>query len=96
MIIIKTKLLFYIIELRRDTHKYNKARAEAEEEEEEVAVAAAVAIACPIIPSLCNWRRIIVVWLLIGDNKRSRAVVGAEEGAWSKKSVCGINSSVLE
>lgn len=92
MIIIKTKLLFYIIELRRDTHKYNKARAEAEEE---VAVAAAVAIACPIIPSLCNWRRIIVVWLLIGDNKRSRAV-GAEEGAWSKKSVCGINSSVLE
>lgn len=76
MIIIKTKLLFYIIELRRDTHKYNKARAEAEEE---VAVAAAVAIACPIIPSLCNWRRIIVVWLLIGDNKRSRAV-GAEEG----------------
>lgn len=92
MIIIKTKLLFYIIE--RDTHKYNKARAEAEEEEE-VAVAAAVAIACPIIPSLCNWRRIIVVWLLIGDNKRSRAV-GAEEGAWSKKSVCGINSSVLE
>lgn len=84
MIIIKTKLLFYIIELRRDTHKYNKARAEAEEE---VAVAAAVAIACPIIPSLCNWRRIIVVWLLIGDNKRSRAPSEQKKGLGARK-VC--------
>lgn len=61
-----------------------------------MAVAAAVAIACPIIPSLCNWRRIIVVWLLIGDNKRSRAPSEQKKVAWSKKSVCGINSSVLE
>lgn len=41
--------------------------------------------ACHIIPSLCNWKRIIVVRLLIGGNKKC---MQPKKTPSRKKSVC--------